>query len=124
VRLLLDTHAVLWWYGDDRRLGEAAAEQLGADDNAVLLSAVAVWEISIKRSAGKLDAPADLVEKLLVGGAQALPVSIAHAAAAADLPLHHADPFDRLLVAQARIENAVLVSRDRRLAAYGVPVLW
>ncbi len=83
-----------------------------------------IWEISIKRSLGKLDAPAGLASALLDAGAHPLPVTIEHAAVVERLPWHHRDPFDRLLVAQASVELAALVSRDVALGAYGVTVLW
>jgi PIN domain nuclease of toxin-antitoxin system len=124
LRLLLDTHAALWWLSDDSRLGDEAARQLGDDTNQLLLSAAAVWEVAIKRSLGKLNAPADFAATMLSGGAQALPVSVDHAAAVEHLPWHHRDPFARMLVAQAQVERATLVSGDAALAAYGIPVVW
>jgi PIN domain nuclease of toxin-antitoxin system len=124
LKLLLDTHAALWWLSGDERFGEEAARQLTDDTNQVLLSAAVVWEIAIKRSLGKLDAPSDLAPTLLAAGAQALAVTLDHAAAAEHLPWHHRDPFDRLLVAQAAIERAVLVSHDEALAPYGVTLVW
>jgi PIN domain nuclease of toxin-antitoxin system len=124
VKLILDTHAALWWLADDDRLGAVAAELLGDAANVALLSAAVVWEVAIKRSLGRLDAPDDLVATLLGGGAQALPIKLAHAEQVARLPWHHRDPFDRMLVAQAAVEQAVVVSRDPALLAYGVPVVW
>ena len=90
----------------------------------VLLSAAVVWEVSIKRSLGKLDAPDGFAAMLLDAGAVPLPVGIEHARAVRSLPWHHRDPFDRLLVAQAALEDAALVSSDGRLRAYGVQVMW
>jgi PIN domain nuclease of toxin-antitoxin system len=90
----------------------------------VLLSAAVLWEIAIKRGMGKLEAPDDLAPTLLLAGARALPVTIEHASAVERLPLHHRDPFDRMLIAQALIEDAALVSGDHHLRAYGVPVVW
>ena len=124
MRLLLDTHAALWWLSDDTRLGDEAARQLSDDTNQVLLSAAIAWEVAIKRSLGKLNAPADFAATMLSGGVQALPVTVDHAAAVEQLPWHHRDPFDRMLVAQAQVERATLVSGDPALAAYGVPVVW
>ena len=124
MRLLLDTHAALWWLADDERMGGEAARQLADETNQVLLSASVVWEVAIKRSLGKLDAPADFAGTLLDAGAHALAVTVDHAAAAEDLPWHHRDPFDRLLVAQATVERAAVVSGDEALRGYGVPVLW
>lgn len=124
MKLLLDTHAALWWLGDDERLGKTAVAGLGDGANQVLLSAAVVWEVAIKRSLGKLDAPPDLAPTLVGAGAMALPVGLDHAAAVAELPWHHRDPFDRMLVAQAAIEGAVVVSRDEAFGPYGVPVVW
>jgi PIN domain nuclease of toxin-antitoxin system len=122
--LLLDTHAALWWLRDDDRMGEEAARRLTAGTDDVLLSAAVVWEIAVKRSLEKLDAPAAYLSLLLDGGARALPITLEHAAAVERLPWHHRDPFDRMLVAQAQVERATLVSGDPALAAYGVPVVW
>jgi PIN domain nuclease of toxin-antitoxin system len=124
VRLLLDTHAALWWLAGDDRFGETAARQLTDAANQVLLSAAVVWEVSIKRSLGKLDAPADFAAVLLSVGTQPLPVTVEHATAVGELPWHHRDPFDRVLVAQATVERAVLVSGDEAFRRYGVPVVW
>ena len=124
MKLLLDTHAALWWLSGDERFGEQAARQLTDETNRVLLSAAVVWEIAIKRSLAKLEAPEDLVATLLGAGAQALPVSLDHAAAVERLPPYHRDPFDRMLVAQASIEGAAIVSRDEALQPYGTPLVW
>ena len=124
MKLLLDTHAALWWLSDDTRLGDTSAQLMTDASNQVLLSAVVVWEVAIKRSLGKLEAPGDFAGTLLGAGAQALPIGVDHADAIGELPWHHRDPFDRLLVAQAQIERAVLVSDDEALAPYGVPMLW
>ncbi len=124
MRLLLDTHAALWWLADDDRLGTASARLLADPASEVLLSAAVVWEIAIKRSLGKLDAPDDFAATLIGAGARALSISIEHADAVAELAWHHRDPFDRLLIAQATIEHAVLVTNDPAVQAYGTPVLW
>jgi PIN domain nuclease of toxin-antitoxin system len=124
VRLLLDTHAALWWLSDDDRFASTAAEHLSDARNEVLLSAAVVFEVAIKRSLGKLDAPADLDRTLLGAGARPLPVTIDHAAAVERLPWHHRDPFDRLLVAQAAVERAAVVSGDPALRAYEIDVVW
>lgn len=92
--------------------------------NEVLLSAVVVWEVALKRSLGKLDAPDGFAGVLLDAGAVPLAVSIDHASAVRSLPWHHRDPFDRMLVAQAVLEDAVLLSNDDRLRAYDVRVAW
>ena len=124
MKLLLDTHAALWWLSDDTRLGDTSAQLMTDASNQVLLSAVVVWEVAIKRSLGKLEAPGDFAGTLLGAGAQALPIGVDHADAIGELPWHHRDPFDRLLVAQAQIERAVLVSDDDALRPYGAPMVW
>jgi PIN domain nuclease of toxin-antitoxin system len=124
VRLLLDTHAAIWWLSGDERFGANAARRLSDGRNEVLLSAAVVWEVAIKRSLGKLDAPDDMVQVLLGAGAQPLAVTIEHAAAVEHLPWHHRDPFDRMLIAQASLESAAIVSRDDALRPYDVPLVW
>jgi PIN domain nuclease of toxin-antitoxin system len=124
VRLLADTHAALWLLGEDERLSAHADELLTDAANEVLLSAAVVWEVAIKRSLGKLHAPDGFANQLLDAGAIPLPVSIEHARAVGSLPWHHRDPFDRLLVAQAGLEDAILVSSDARLSQYRVRVVW
>jgi PIN domain nuclease of toxin-antitoxin system len=124
LKLLLDTHAALWSVGNAERLGENARRHIVDDTNRVVLSAVVVWEIAIKRSLGKLEVPDEYVSVLLDAGALPLPVSVDHAAAVERLPMHHRDPFDRMLVAQARIEGAAIVSRDDALSPYGVTLIW
>jgi PIN domain nuclease of toxin-antitoxin system len=124
LRLLLDTHVVLSWMGHGRSLSEGAERGLDDTTNEVLVSAVVAWEIAIKRAIGKLHAPADVVTRLLTTTAAELPISIEHAASVEHLPHHHGDPFDRLLVAQAQVEGATLVSGDEAMRAYDVPILW
>ena len=89
----------------------------------VFVSAVSAWEIAIKRGAGKLKTPDDLEVQLAAAGFLPLPITLAHAAAVEHLPMHHRDPFDRMLVAQAHLEHLTLVTRDAALAAYGIDVL-
>lgn len=124
MRLLLDTRAALWWLADDERFGEDASRQLVDAENQVFLSPVVVWEVAIKRSLGKLDAPPGLRSLLLGAGALPLPIGLEHAERVEELPWHHRDPFDRLLVAQAMIEGAAVVSHDGSFEAYEVPVVW
>jgi len=124
VKLLLDTHAALWWLGDDDRLGAVSKDLLGDASNDVLLSAAVVWEVAIKRSLGKLKVPDGFASTLIGAGAGALPVTFAHAEAVELLEWHHRDPFDRMLIAQASVEQAVLISNDPALRPYGVPLVW
>ena len=122
MRLLLDTHIVLWAMADDARLPRALRDAI-AGAAALFISAATVWEVAIKASLGKLDVPADLFDRALAAGAQPLPITWTHARAVAGLPPHHADPFDRLLIEQARAEGLVLVSVDRQFGAYDVALL-
>jgi PIN domain nuclease of toxin-antitoxin system len=124
LKLLLDTHAVLWWLADDDRVGPDAARQLDDASNRVLLSAAVAWEVAINRSLGKLQAPADLTATLLGAGVQTMPITLEHASAVEALPWHHRDPFDRMLVAQAIVEGATIVSQDERIQSYDVPIVW
>ena len=124
MKLLLDTHAALWFLSGDERLSENARRHLTDGANRVLLSAAVVWEIAIKRSLGKLVVPDEYLSLLLDAGAQALAVNLDHAAAVEHLPAHHHDPFDRMLIAQATIEGAALVSRDDALRPYDVTLVW
>ncbi|MCC6619369.1 MAG: type II toxin-antitoxin system VapC family toxin [Chloroflexi bacterium] len=121
--LLLDAHALLWWLADDPTLDAAASRSIADPANAVLVSAATVWEIEVKRVAGRLHAPAGLLDAIGESGIDTLPVTAADAVNAAGLPMHHADPFDRMLVAQAQRLDAIIVSRDRALAAYQVEFL-
>jgi PIN domain nuclease of toxin-antitoxin system len=119
VRLLLDTHALLWWLDDDARLDPSAADAI-AEADVVAVSASSAWEIAIKQAIGKLTGPEDLSAQLSTNGFTELPVTVAHALAAGALPPHHSDPFDRMLVAQSLLEGLVVVTRDERLADYGI----
>lgn len=120
MRLLLDTHALLWWLADDPRLGAEARRQIADGANAVLVSAASAWEIEIKRALGKLEAPADLAAAIRDSGFEPLAITLDHAVAAGRLPPHHSDPFDRLLIAQAAAEHLTLITRDSAFAAYDV----
>lgn len=124
MRLLLDTHTAVWLLGKDARVSERALDHFADEIHDVLLSAAVVWEVAIKRSLGKLDAPNDMVDQLSGVGVRPLPITLEHAAAVEALPPHHRDPFDRILVAQALSEDAAIISRDERFARYGVTVIW
>jgi PIN domain nuclease of toxin-antitoxin system len=120
--LLLDTHVVLWAITGDATLDEEFLDRLRHDTD-VFLSPVSLWEITIKQAIGKLPAPANLAEQVRDMGFRALPVTHAHGIAAGRLPLHHRDPFDRMLVAQASTEGLTLASRDESIALYDVDIL-
>jgi PIN domain nuclease of toxin-antitoxin system len=119
--LSLDTHTLLWWLEDPQLLSKAARKAIGDGKNTVYVSAAVAWEIAIKKALGKLDAPDDLEAAMAANRFQPLPITIAHALAVASLPPIHNDPFDRLLIAQARHEGFKLVSRDGHVISYGVP---
>jgi PIN domain nuclease of toxin-antitoxin system len=123
VRLLLDTHTLLWWVADDRRLSEQAREAIAHEDSVVAVSAVSGWEISIKQSLGKLRAPTNLVDQIDINNFVALPVTFDDGLAAGALPRHHRDPFDRMLIAQARAGGWTVVTRDPKFSAYDVNIL-
>ena len=121
--LLLDAHALLWWADDRPTLSDGARRAIADPLNDVLVSAASVWELSVKQSLGKLRIGADLEVAIEEAGFSGLPVTLADGIAAGGLPPHHADPFDRMLVAQAQRLEAVIVTRDRAFAAYDVSVL-
>jgi PIN domain nuclease of toxin-antitoxin system len=127
VNLLLDTNALLWSLVDSDRLGVAARLLITEPRNVVYVSAASAWEIAIKTSLGKLSAPdtgaAWLPEALRASRFTPLSITIEHALGVERLPKHHADPFDRLLLAQAIAEQLTIVTSDRRLEAYGVPLV-
>jgi PIN domain nuclease of toxin-antitoxin system len=119
VRILLDTQLVLWWLANKRSLSKPARELISDPENAVFISAVSHWEIWLKESLGKLRLPADFEEQLAAESFESLPLTAAQTRQVASLPWHHRDPFDRMLVAQARAENLTLLTADGVLAAYG-----
>lgn len=124
MNLLLDTQVWLWMLGEPGRLGSAATEMLTDEKNGVLLSAASSWEIAIKHQLGKLQLPEPpdryVPNRMRSSGVLGIPIEHAHALAVASLPLHHRDPFDRLLVAQAQVEDLPIVSVDGQLARYDV----
>lgn len=122
MNLLLDTHILLWWLTDSPRLPDQVRKTISRAE-AVTASAVSGWEIESKRLRGLLKAPDDLEATLAARDIGVLSITMAHAIASARLPLHHRDPFDRLLVAQALAESLTLVTHDEHLKAYRVPML-
>jgi len=124
MKLLLDSHAFLWWLAEDRRLSAGARQAVADPASTVHVSAATVWELSIKASLGKLDLDgADLVEEIEGNDFVELPMTARHSLAAAALPRHHEDPFDRMLIAQARIEGLTIVTRDPAFRAYGIEIV-
>ena len=119
---LVDTHVALWLWSAPERLGAAHRDILYSDARR-LLSIVSLWEISIKAGLGKLTSPPDLLLAAEESSMTLLPVEARHALAVRDLPRHHGDPFDRMLIAQAQVEGLTLLSEDRRFPAYGVALV-
>lgn len=122
-RLLLDTHAFLWWLSDDAVLGANARAVIAEGRNEIYVSAASVWEINIKQVLGKLQAPDDLEKVVEDENIIRLPISLSHAESAGKLPPLHNDPFDRILVAQAQAEGLVIVTADEHIPKYGVRTL-
>lgn len=120
--LLLDTHVVLWWLTDAPQLTDDIKQRLDHEP-AVYLSPATIWEIAIKQSIGKLTDPHDLPEIVNDAGFRHLPITADHAVVAGRLPLLHRDPFDRMLIAQARCEGLTLATRDPRIHRYDVALL-
>lgn len=122
-RLLLDTHVLLWWLSDDSQLGSKTRQVIADPRNDVYVSAASTWEISIKRSLGKLTAPDDMDSIIEDEGFDKLPISLFHGDQAGMLPGHHKDPFDRMLVVQAQSEGLVVVTNDEKITRYGIRVM-
>ena len=121
MRLLLDTHVFIWACVEPERLSPIEQIEIASPDNQVLVSAATAWEISIKEALGRLDFPVDRLQEFLDRlGFEPLAMSLTHATLAGQLPRHHEDPFDRMLIAQASIESLTLVSRDSLFARYGL----
>ena len=128
MRYLLDTHAFLWFISDDQRLSDKAQSTIRNRSNEIYFSAASAWEISIKMALGRLSIEAEvepfLLAQLLENGFLSLPITIPHATCIIKLPDIHKDPFDRILVAQSKIEDMPLISRDRMVRQYNVKVVW
>lgn len=128
MKYLLDTHTFLWWNMEDSQLSALAREILTDGGNEIFLSAASAWEIAIKAARGRLILPEDptryVSSRLSLHGFQALPIQIHHAVQVYKLPMHHADPFDRLLIAQSQSESIPLLSIDEEIRKYDVEVVW
>ena len=128
MKLLLDTHTFIWWDSAPERLSRRSREVIGDGANELLLSVVSVWELQVKNQLGKLELERPLAELVVdqekINGLVLLSVGLSHVLGLDTLPMLHRDPFDRLLIAQARVENAVLVTRDAEISEYDVETLW
>jgi PIN domain nuclease of toxin-antitoxin system len=123
MNLLLDTHVLLWWLDDNPGLSRRARTVIADGNNLVFVSAAVIWEIQIKHVLGKLKIPKNFRKVLDRQGFELLDITVEHAYAVGNLPLYHRDPFDRILVVQAKLENMILVSRDKRIKKYKVPLI-
>lgn len=121
--LLLDTHVLLWWLSKHPTLKDDAKQAIALPDQLIFVSAASAWEISIKKTLGKLSAPDDLSDVLQANHFQELAITIEHVQAVGSLAVHHQDPFDRILVAQAICESLTIVTRDSKIALYPVSTL-
>jgi PIN domain nuclease of toxin-antitoxin system len=128
VQLLLDTHAFLWWLGGDSALSAAARKAIGDENNAVFISTASAWEIATKHRLGRLPGAAaiaaDVATAIMDQSFTGLPIAVRHGQVAGALPCPHRDPFDRMLIAQAMLENLVLVTNEQVFRSYGVALLW
>jgi len=126
--VLLDTHAFLWLITDEDRLSENARKIFLNSENNLCFSAASFWEISIKKSLGKISLKngwrQTIQEEMEINTIQWLPIEMTHCAEVAELPFHHRDPFDRMLIAQAIAEEMKLLSRDSRLSVYAIELIW
>lgn len=124
MRLLLDTHILLWWCNDDPALSRNLRQAIAAPDADVFVSSVSLWEIAIKSARGRLQFPIERIDQILADcGFEPLPITMLHARTLAALPLLHLDPFDRMLIAQAQSEALTLISVDDQIARYNLPLL-
>jgi PIN domain nuclease of toxin-antitoxin system len=123
MRLLLDTHAVLWWRTDSQRLGREARQAIAGAET-VWVSAVSGWEVAIKRALGKLQFAGSFIDLVNAGDFSELPLSLRHAERLTGLAPHHADPFDRMLIAQALVEGLTIVTHDRQFSRYEAAIVW
>ena len=128
MKLLLDTHALIWWDRDPDRLPTRVRQALQAGANELLLSIASIWEMQIKQQKGTLrldrSVRATIESQQKQNGVQVVGLTLPHVWQLAELPMHHGDPFDRILVSQAKAEGLTLVSRDRIMRKYGVAILW
>ena len=123
MRVLIDSATLIWWFADDPQLGPEAARIIENPGTEAFVSVASVWEISLKRGIGKLRVEGDVAEWMEAGLMHDLPIRVDHAVRAGALPMHHRDPFDRMLVAQAQVEGLVLLTPDAALRTYDVPVI-
>jgi PIN domain nuclease of toxin-antitoxin system len=123
MNLFLDTHILLWWLDDNKSLSRQAREAIATTDNLIFISVAVIWEMRIKQALGKLEIPSDFLSVLKQQGFEILSITANHAHKVGDLPMHHRDPFDRMLIVQAMEEGLTIMTHDRAFKKYGVPVI-
>ena len=125
MKLLLDTHTLLWWLQNDNKLSKNARELVGMAENQVFVSLASLWEITLKVSLGRLDFPVHaMANQLEVNAFEPLTIDLPHLVELSQLPMLHNDPFDRMLIAQARAENLLLITKDGEISRYPVKCRW
>lgn len=120
MKLLLDTHILIWWLTEDKKLSQTEIDIITDSDNIIFISAATAWEIAVKKMIGKLEAPDDLTAALTANNFFELPITIKHSQKLYQLPLHHHDPFDRIMVAQAIAEDLIFMTRDIKIKLYEI----
>jgi len=124
MKILLDTHILLWWLMNDATLSSDTRLFIENPKNVIFVSAVSAWEIAIKKAIGKLQAPDDFDKAIEVSHFHPLSITILHTVGITSLPPHHHDPFDRMLISQSKVEGCTLITRDGRMGKYDVPIIW
>ena len=128
MKVLLDTHAFIWWITDDERLSSHARSIITNGDNELLVSSASGWEIVIKARLGRIHLPdkpeSFIAEQLNINAIQSLPIQMSHALHVYNLPYHHRDPFDRMIIAQAQVEDLPILTMDPQIAKYEIMVIW
>ncbi|MCG8336741.1 MAG: type II toxin-antitoxin system VapC family toxin [Proteobacteria bacterium] len=123
MNLLLDTHILLWWLDDNPILKESERAAISNPDNIIIVSSAVIWEIRIKQGIGKLELPSEYFEVIKKQGFEFLPITFEHVYAVGNLPMHHRDPFDRMLISQAKHQKLTIITRDNIIKKYDVKVL-
>jgi PIN domain nuclease of toxin-antitoxin system len=123
MKLLLDTHILIWWLSQEQRLSQPEIDLISDSDNFIFVSAATAWEIAVKKMIGKLESPDDLPAALAINNFLELPITIEHSQKVYQLPLHHNDPFDRIMVAQAMSEDLTFMTRDAKIALYDIKII-
>jgi len=124
MKYLIDTHVLIWWLERSDKLSGKVMEIIGSNENQIVVSVVSIWEISIKTRLGKLETPDDLMEMISIESFEVLDIKSAHALQVKELPLHHHDPFDHLLIAQSIQENLPMITRDKYFDSYEIETIW